>query len=203
MKGIVTVDDIVDVVQEEATEDIQKAGGMQALEAPYLETRLRARWSASAPGGSRSCSSARCSPPPRWPLPGRDRARGGARALRPAHHLQRGQLRLPGLDARHPRHGAGRGAPARLVARHAPRAASGLVLGTILGVIGFFARPGWEAIFGTYGRTASLWRFTVAGSLLGVVLWGTLAGSDAALPLARLGSTRPARPPRSWPRWWT
>ena len=37
MKGIVTVDDIVDVVQEEATEDIQKIGGTEALEAPYLD----------------------------------------------------------------------------------------------------------------------------------------------------------------------
>jgi magnesium transporter len=34
----VTVDDVVDVVQEEATEDIQKFGGMEALEAPYLAT---------------------------------------------------------------------------------------------------------------------------------------------------------------------
>ena len=41
MKGIVTVDDIVDVVQEEATEDIQKFGGVAALEVPYLETRRR------------------------------------------------------------------------------------------------------------------------------------------------------------------
>ena len=38
MSGIVTVDDIVDVVQEEATEDIQKLGGMQALDVPYLQT---------------------------------------------------------------------------------------------------------------------------------------------------------------------
>src|SRR5437870_9595351 len=37
VKGIVTVDDIVDVVQEEATEDIQKIGGMEALDGPYLE----------------------------------------------------------------------------------------------------------------------------------------------------------------------
>ena len=37
IKGIVTVDDIVDVVREEATEDIQKIGGTQALDAPYLE----------------------------------------------------------------------------------------------------------------------------------------------------------------------
>jgi magnesium transporter len=36
LKGIVTVDDIVDVVEEEATEDIQKYGGMEALDEPYL-----------------------------------------------------------------------------------------------------------------------------------------------------------------------
>ena len=50
MKGIVTVDDIVDVVQEEATEDIQKFGGMEALDMPYLASsrremiKKRARW---------------------------------------------------------------------------------------------------------------------------------------------------------------
>ena len=41
MKGIVTVDDIVDVVQEEATEDAQKFGGMAALELPYLQSSRR------------------------------------------------------------------------------------------------------------------------------------------------------------------
>jgi magnesium transporter len=41
MKGIVTVDDIVDVVQEEATEDIQKFGGISALEVPYLQSTRR------------------------------------------------------------------------------------------------------------------------------------------------------------------
>src|SRR3990172_8867933 len=40
IQGIVTVDDIVDVVREEATEDIQKIGGTQALDAPYLEVGL-------------------------------------------------------------------------------------------------------------------------------------------------------------------
>ncbi len=40
MKGIVTVDDIVDVVREEATEDIQKIGGTAALDAPYLQVAL-------------------------------------------------------------------------------------------------------------------------------------------------------------------
>ena len=41
MKGIVTVDDIVDVVQEAATEDIQKLGGVAALEVPYLQSTRR------------------------------------------------------------------------------------------------------------------------------------------------------------------
>src|SRR5262245_31073535 len=41
IKGIVTIDDIVDVVREEATEDIQKIGGTEALDAPYLQTSLR------------------------------------------------------------------------------------------------------------------------------------------------------------------
>ena len=40
MKGIVTVDDIVDVVEEEATEDAHKFGGLGALEQPYLRTTL-------------------------------------------------------------------------------------------------------------------------------------------------------------------
>jgi len=50
MKGIVTVDDIVDVVREEATEDMHKIGGAEALDAPYPEVglggmlRKRAGW---------------------------------------------------------------------------------------------------------------------------------------------------------------
>jgi magnesium transporter len=40
LKGIVTVDDIVDVVEEEATEDIQKYGAMEVLEEPYLRIGL-------------------------------------------------------------------------------------------------------------------------------------------------------------------
>ena len=59
MLGIVTVDDMLDVAEQEATEDIQKLGGMEALDAPYLAVDL---WSMvrSAPAGCRRCSSARC-----------------------------------------------------------------------------------------------------------------------------------------------
>ena len=48
--GIITSDDILDVVEEEATEDIQKLGGLEALDDSYIETPLstlikkRSRW---------------------------------------------------------------------------------------------------------------------------------------------------------------
>ena len=41
MVGIITIDDIVDVVTEEATEDIQKMGGMAALDSDYTQASLR------------------------------------------------------------------------------------------------------------------------------------------------------------------
>ncbi|HTF93520.1 MAG TPA: magnesium transporter, partial [Verrucomicrobiae bacterium] len=53
IQGVVTVNDIVDVVQEEATEDIQKLGAVEALDEPYLEISLprmirkRAGWLAA------------------------------------------------------------------------------------------------------------------------------------------------------------
>jgi len=42
MQGIVSIKDVVDVVKEEATEDIQKMGGTEVLDAPYLATSIRA-----------------------------------------------------------------------------------------------------------------------------------------------------------------
>ena len=38
--GIVTIDDMLDVAEEEATEDIQKLGGMEALDEPYMRIPL-------------------------------------------------------------------------------------------------------------------------------------------------------------------
>src|SRR2546423_9028843 len=38
--GVVTVDDVLDVAEKEATEDIQKMGGMEALDAPYLKIAM-------------------------------------------------------------------------------------------------------------------------------------------------------------------
>ena len=48
--GIVTVDDVIDTLVEEQTEDVQRFGGMEALDAPYMEIsfldmiRKRAGW---------------------------------------------------------------------------------------------------------------------------------------------------------------
>ena len=50
MLGIVTVDDVIDAIVREQTEDVQKFGGMEALDEPYIEIgfgamiRKRAGW---------------------------------------------------------------------------------------------------------------------------------------------------------------
>ena len=121
MKGIVTVDDIVDVVQEEATEDIQKLGGMEALDAPYLSIgfgammKKRAGWLSVLFVGEMLTASAMA-------VFEKEIARAVVLALFvPAHHQQRRQLGLAGVDARHPRDGPRRAQAARLVARHPAR----------------------------------------------------------------------------------
>lgn len=47
--GVVTVDDVLDVAEQEATEDMQKLGGMEALDAPYFKISLRAMLMKRAP----------------------------------------------------------------------------------------------------------------------------------------------------------
>ena len=42
MKGVISIDDVLDVVREEATEDIQKLGGLEALDTPYFQTAFPA-----------------------------------------------------------------------------------------------------------------------------------------------------------------
>jgi magnesium transporter len=38
--GVITVDDVIDAIQEEQTEDVQKFGGMEALDEPYMQIGL-------------------------------------------------------------------------------------------------------------------------------------------------------------------
>jgi magnesium transporter len=63
---------------------------------------------------------------------------------------------------------------------------SGLGLGSILAVIGIARILLWEAIFHTYGPHHMRIALTVAVSLVGVVLWGTLVGSMLPFILRRL-----------------
>jgi magnesium transporter len=64
---------------------------------------------------------------------------------------------------------------------------TGLTLGMLLGLIGLGRILVWQAIFRSYGVHTLLVGLTVAVSLNGVVLWGTLAGSMLPLLLRKLG----------------
>ena len=64
---------------------------------------------------------------------------------------------------------------------------SGLALGAILGTIGFIRIATWATLFHSYGTYWPLLGLTVGIALVGIVLWGTLAGSMLPLLLRRLG----------------
>jgi magnesium transporter len=64
---------------------------------------------------------------------------------------------------------------------------TGLGLGLVLAAIGFVRIVVWESVFHTYGAHYVAVAATVAVSLIGVVLWGTIAGSMLPFILRRLG----------------
>jgi magnesium transporter len=64
---------------------------------------------------------------------------------------------------------------------------SGLALGAVLGLIGFARILAWQAAFALYGEHYLMIAVTVSISVMGVVLWGTLAGSMLPFVLRRLG----------------
>ena len=63
---------------------------------------------------------------------------------------------------------------------------SGLTLGGILGTIGFVRIVTWHVLFKSYGAQYLLVAITVALSLVGVVMWGTVAGSMLPFILKKL-----------------
>lgn len=66
---------------------------------------------------------------------------------------------------------------------------SGLLLGSVLGIIGFVRVAVWHSIApGLYGPHWMMIAFTVGFALIGVVLWGTLAGSMLPILLKKLGA---------------
>lgn len=64
---------------------------------------------------------------------------------------------------------------------------SGLMLGAILGIIGFLRIYVWSTFSTIYGPHSLLIAITVGFSLVGIVLWGSLAGSMLPLLMKRLG----------------
>ncbi len=185
--GIVTVDDVLDVAEEEATEDIHKIGGSEALDEPYLDTPFwalvgkRARWLIVLFVGEMLTASVMT-----WfeadlaaavvlalflPL---IISSGGNTGSQTATFVIRA-MALGEIELRD---------WWRVFAREA---GSGLALGLLLGIIGVFRVLAWQQMFGTYGEHADLVALVIGLSLVGVVLCGTLSGSMLPFLMARLG----------------
>jgi magnesium transporter len=187
MQGIITVDDIVDVVHEEATEDIQKLAGMEALELPYLRTGLgtmlkkRAGWLMVLFLGEMLTATAMAHYEGEIaqavvlalfiPLIISSGGNAGSQASTLViRALALGEVRLHNWW--------------RVMRREF---ATGCALGVLLGLIGFLRIVAWQVFFDAYGAHVLLVGLTVGMSLVGVVLWGALAGSMLPLFLHRLG----------------
>jgi magnesium transporter len=182
MKGVVSAEDIVVVVQEEATEDIQKLGGVQVLEAPYLETgigamiRKRAGWLAALFVGETLTATAMGSYEheiSKWAVVslfvpliissgGNTGSQSSTLVIRA---LALGELKLRDWW--------------RVFRREL---ATGLALGAFLAVIGVVRILAWQYLFKRegqpyYGEHYLRLASVVACSLVGVVLYGSLVGS--------------------------
>jgi magnesium transporter len=188
MKGIVTVDDIVDVVQEEATEDIQKIGGTQALGAPYLQVGLtgmiqkRVGWlavlfvgellTASAMGRFEDEIARAVVLSVFIPLIISSGGNSGSQASTLViRAMALGEVRLRDWW--------------RVISREA---GAGLALGAILGVLGFGRVALWETLFHPYHGHWVPIGLTVGLGVLGVVAFGTLAGAMLPFLLRRINA---------------
>jgi magnesium transporter len=186
MKGIVTVDDIVDVVEEEATEDIQKIGGMEALEAPYLQTdfltmiKKRGGWLAALFIGEMLTATAMGHYEDEVakavvlalfvPLIISSGGNSGSQASTLViRAMALGEVRIVDWW---------RVAGRELLA--------GLALGGLLASIGFVRVLAWQGVFHSYGLHYMRVALTVSISLVGVVTWGTLSGSLLPFLLRKL-----------------
>jgi len=176
--GIVTVDDIMDAIVQETTEDLQKLGGMEALNEPYMEIRfwkmIRARggWLAVLFLSEMLTASAMQS----YQSELEKAIVSGGNSGSQATSLLIRALALRELELRD---------WWRVALRELP---SGLTLGAILGVIGIVRIAIWQQ-FGLYdyGEHWVLIGLTVATALLGIVTFGSLTGSMLPFILQRIG----------------
>jgi magnesium transporter len=184
--GLVTIDDMLDVAEQEATEDIQKLGGMEALDEPYTTIPLlrmvkkRATWliilflgemlTATAMQGYNGEIEKAAILAMFLPLIISSGGNSGSQATTLViRAMALGELRL--------------GDWFRVVRKEL---LSGLSLGLILGTIGFFRITLWQYLhIFDYGKYHWLVAFTVGVALIGVVLWGTISGAMLPFLLRR------------------
>lgn len=187
MKGIITFDDIADVVKEEQTEDVQKLGGMEALEEPYLKApflelvRKRAGWLTILFLGEMLTATAMA-------YFQKEIARAVVLALFIPLIISSGGnsgSQATTLVIRAMAVGEVRIRDWWRVMRR--ELAAGMALGAVLGAIGLIRVLTWHAVGGTYGEHYLLIALVVGSSLVGVVLWGSLVGAMLPFLLRRLG----------------
>jgi magnesium transporter len=187
MQGIVTADDVLDAVQEEVTEDIQKAAGVNPLEAPYLDTpvptliRARGVWLAILFGGEMLTIFAMSNYEAAIqkvvvlstfiPLIISSGGNTGSQASTLV-------IRAMALDEVRLRDWW------RVLKREV---VAGLGLGALLATLGFMRIMVGQWASGAYGEHYLLIAGTIALSLLGIVAWGSIMGSMLPLILRRVG----------------
>jgi magnesium transporter len=186
--GIVTVDDVIDAIVREQTEDVQKFGGMEALDEPYTEIsfarmlKKRAGWlsalflgemlTATAMGYFEGEIAKAVVLSLFIPLIISSGGNSGSQAT----SLIIRALALREIQIRD---------WWRIALRELP---AGLALGVILGVIGVIRIALWQKMhWYDYGLHWQLIAATVGGALVGVVTFGSLAGSMLPFVLKRLG----------------
>ncbi len=187
--GIVTIDDILWVAEEEYSEDMQKIGGTQALDEPYLEMPLfklfkkRVGWliilflgemlTATAMGYFEDEIQKFVVLALFIPLIISSGGNTGSQASTLIiQAMAVGEITVANWW--------------RVIRREVIQ---GLMLGTVLGLIGFLRVMIWSKIFpAIYGVHETRVALTVGFSLLGVVLWGTLSGSMLPIVLKRCGA---------------
>ena len=186
--GVVTVDDVIDALQEEHTEDVQRFGGMEALDEPYMQIsfwrmiKKRGGWLSALFLGEMLTATAMQHFDVELqkaivltlfiPLIMSSGGNSGSQATSLIiRALALGEVRLKDWW--------------KIAIREIP---AGIVLGAILGLIAFFRIVMWQKMgIYDYGPHHMVLAVTVGMALIGIVTFGSLAGSMLPFVLRRLG----------------
>jgi magnesium transporter len=186
--GIVTVDDIIDAIVQETTEDVQKFGGMAAIDEPYMEIGF---WQMMKKRGGWLCALFLSEMLTASAMQGYEgelekaivltlfipliMSSGGNSGSQATSLL----IRALALRELHLRDWW------RVALREIP---NGLALGAMLGLVGIVRISLWQYLgFYDYGEHWALVALTVGTALVGIVMFGSLTGSMLPFILQRIG----------------